>query len=59
MLCYNNDIFIIIQGGITSEMNTIEGQQEWRKRPRKLQKTNEVVRPCDEDEKGAHSEKNA
>ena len=36
-------------------MNTLEGQQEWRKRPRKLQKHDS----CDEDERGSHSEKNA
>ena len=40
-------------------MNTLEGHQEWCKRPRKLQKTTEVVRPCEETERGAHSEKNA
>ena len=40
-------------------MNTFEGQQEWCKRQRKLQKTTEVVRPCEENERGAHSEKNA
>ena len=39
-------------------MNTLEGQQECCKRPRKLQKTTEVVRPCEENERGAHSEKN-
>ena len=38
-------------------MNTLEGQQEWCKRQRKLQ--TEVVRPCEENERGAHSEKNA
>ena len=36
-------------------MNTLEGQQESCKRPRK---TTEVVRPCEENERGAHSEKN-
>ena len=40
-------------------MNTLEGQYEWCKRPRKLQKTTEVVRPCEENERGAHSENNA
>ena len=40
-------------------MNTSEGQQEWCKLPRNLQKTTEVIRPCEENEKGAHSEKNA
>ena len=39
-------------------MNTLDRQQEWGKRPRKLQKTTEVVRPCKENERGAHSEKN-
>ena len=29
-------------------------KQEWFKRPRELQKTTEVVRPCDENERGAH-----
>ena len=27
--------------------------------PRKLKKTTEMVRPCEENERGAHSEKNA
>ena len=36
----------------------IDGQQEWCKRPRKLQKTTEVGRPCKENERRAHSEKN-
>ena len=40
-------------------MNTIEGQQEWCKRPRNYRKTPEVVRPCKENERGVHSEKNA
>ena len=41
-------------------MNTLEGQQEWCKCPRKLpKKTTEVVRSCEENERGAHSEKNA
>ena len=32
----------------------------WRKRPRKLQKkATEVKRPCEENERGAHSEKKA
>ena len=39
-------------------MNTLEGQQEWCKRPRKLQKTTEVVRTWEENERGAHREKN-
>ena len=39
-------------------MNTLEGQQEWCKRPRKFQKTTEVVRPCEKNERGAHREKN-
>ena len=39
-------------------MNTLEGQQEWCKRPRNYRKTTEVVRPCEENERGAHSEKN-
>ena len=42
----------------TIEMNTLEGQQEWCKRPRKLQKTTEVVRQCEENEKGALRENN-
>ena len=37
-------------------MNTLEGQQAWCKRPRK---TTEVVRSCAENERGAHSERNA
>ena len=37
-------------------MNTLEGQQEWCMHPRK---TTEVVRPCEENERGTHSEKNA
>ena len=37
----------------------LEEQQEWCKYPRKLRKTTEVVRPCEENETGAHSEKNA
>ena len=44
--------------GIRSEVNTLEGQ-EWCKRPRKLQKTTELVWPCVKDERGAFSEKNA
>ena len=40
-------------------MNTLEGQQEWYNRPRKSQKPTEVVRACEENERGAHSEKNA
>ena len=36
-------------------MNALEGQQDWRKRPRKLQKNDS----SDEDERGAHCEKNA
>ena len=32
-------------------MSTLEGQQEWCKRPSKLQKTTEVVRPCEENER--------
>ena len=39
-------------------MNTLEGQQEWCKRPRKLQKM-AVVWPCDENERGARRGKNA
>ena len=39
-------------------MNTLEGQQEWRKLTRKSLKTTVVVRPCEENERGAHSEKN-
>ena len=39
-------------------MNTFEGQQEWRKRTRKSQKKTEVVRQCDEYERGEHCEKN-
>ena len=39
-------------------MNISEGQQEWLKRPIQLQKTTEVVRPCEENERGAHCEKN-
>ena len=39
-------------------MNTSEGQQEWSKRTRTLQKTTEVVRPCEENEREAHSERN-
>ena len=39
-------------------MNTIEGQQDWCKRPRQSQKTTEVVRPCEENERRAQSEKN-
>ena len=35
-------------------MNTLEGQQEWCKHP-----MTEVIRPCDEVERGAHSETNA
>ena len=34
----NSLTFAERQGGIRSEMNTLEGQQEWYKRPRKLQK---------------------
>ena len=41
---------------VRSKINTLEKQQEWRKRPRK---TTEVVRPCEEDERGAHSQKHA
>ena len=37
-------------------MNTLEGQQEWCKRRKKM---TEVVRPCEENERAAHSEKNA
>ena len=40
-------------------MNTLEGQQERCKRPRKLQKKTEVVWPCEENERGARSEDNA
>ena len=40
-------------------MNNLEGQQECCKHPNKYRKTTQVVRPCDEDERGAHSEKNA
>ena len=42
-------------------MNALEGQQDWCKRPRKLFKTSEVIRPYDEDERRAHtcSENNA
>ena len=40
-------------------MNTLEGQQEWCKLTRKSLKTTVVVRPCEENERGAHSEKNA
>ena len=39
-------------------MNTSEGQQGWCKRPRKLQKKTEVVRPYEKNERRAHSEKN-
>ena len=39
-------------------MNTLEGQQQWCKRSRKLLKITEVVQPRDEDERGARSEKN-
>ena len=42
-----------------SEMNTLEGQQEYHTRQENYRKTTEVVRPCDEDERGLHSEKNA
>ena len=45
-------------GEIISEMDTLEGQQ-WCKRPRKLQKMTQLVQPCDEAKRGAHSEKNA
>ena len=44
---------------ITSKMYTSEREQEWRKRPTKLQKQTQVVRPRDKDERGAHSEKTA
>ena len=37
-------------------MNTLYGQQEWRNRPRK---NDQVVRPCDENERRARREKNA
>ena len=47
-----------VTGGIRSEMNTSEGQQESCKRPKNLQKTTEVIRPCEENENGARSEKN-
>ena len=40
-------------------MNTSEGQQEWCKRQEHYRKTTEVVRSCEENERGAHSEKNA
>ena len=40
-------------------MNTLEGQQEWCKRREHYRKKTEVVRPCEENERGAHSEKNA
>ena len=40
-------------------MNTLEGQQEWCKHQENYRKTTEVVRPCEENERGAHSEKNA
>ena len=40
-------------------MNTLEEQQEWCKRPRKLQKATEVIRLCEENARGAHSENNA
>ena len=39
-----------------SEMNTLEGQQEWCKRPRTLQKNDSRG---EENERGARSEKNA
>ena len=42
-----------------SEMNILEGQQEYHTRQENYRKTTEAVRPCDEDERGAHSEKNA
>ena len=47
------------QGGIRSEMNTLEGQQEWHKHPRNYRKPTEIVRTCEKNERGAHSEKNA
>ena len=39
-------------------MNTLERQQEWCVQEND-RKTTEVVRPCEENEGGAHSEKNA
>ena len=40
-------------------MNTLEGQKEVCKRPQNYRKSTEVVEPCEENERGAHSEKNA
>ena len=39
--------------------HTLERQQYWCKGPRKYRKTTEVVRPCEENERGARSENNA
>ena len=35
--------------------NNAEVNSEWCKRPRKLQKTNEVARSCDENERCGHT----
>ena len=35
-------------------MNILEGQESWFKRPRKLQKTTEMVWPCEENEREEH-----
>ena len=39
--------------------NTLEGQQEWCKRPMKITEKTEVVRQFEENEREAHREKNA
>ena len=43
--------------GVTRR-DMIRNEQVVCKRPRKSQKTTEMVRPCEENERGAHSEKN-
>ena len=47
------------QRWMISEINTLDGQQEWCKRQKNYRKTTKVVRSFEDNEREAHSERNA